>query len=479
MRLKRVTDRDLTEAAKNRLVNSQVTVTEDMKALVYANLGRERRFKAMLIEFPDAAQYVRQALSRGESFEELAQAYSVSWVAPSSLGDIGWKTAGVFPFDIDTLAWSADVGDTLGPFDYPLGSYLIIVTGERPYDLQQSREEMDEQLEQKILQPLYMNRQQAVLDSLRQAADPYFPAEGLALLMGKYYFELPPDQASGEFAYLDAQRVKPTFSAAQESVLVVDFKTAPDWTAAEFAERLAWYPMGLWPRGQTEEQLLEVMNMMVRDYLWIKAAKDLGVLDDPKFQKKLASFQVEMRVNFLYYNDILGSAEPSDEEVLAFFEKNREHYKAPPSYKIAVFASSRPDLIKELAGDWKNGMSYQDLRSKYEPLDPKLETVGESPWIYEGDDLRRDNIVAALREGGVSEAIVDPGSAMVIKLIATRPERLFNFDEIQDQVADDAKTVVTNEKLNEFLEKQKENVGVTIHSDALADLAPPPPAEGQ
>jgi hypothetical protein len=297
--------------------------------------------------------------------------------------------------------------------------------------------------------------------------------------MIKFYWEVPPDQVGNPYARLDAQRVLPTFTAEQESVIVIDFQNAPDWTAREFAERISWYPMGLWPTGESEGQLIESIDLLVRDYLWLKAAEDLGVPDDPEFQARMNRQEMEMRVNFFYYNDILGSFEPSDEEVQAFFEENRERYKAPPSYKVAVFASSDRELIDRLGQDWKNGMSYQDLRAKYEPKDASLETIGESPWLYEGEDLRRDSVVATLKEGGVSETLVDPGTAMVVKLVARRPERLVNYDEIKEDVQEEAKTAITDQKLGDFLDTQKEKYGVTIHTEALEDLGPPPVEQGE
>jgi hypothetical protein len=329
---------------------------------------------------------------------------------------------------------------------------------------------MDGRLELKIMEPLFMNRQKAVLDSIRADAEPYYPAEGKALLMMKYHWEPPPDAVDPTLAILDAERVTPELTPEEQEVTIIEFKNAPAWKAKEFAERLEWYPTGLWPRGETEDQVIEVLDMMTRDYLFIKAARDLGIDEEPAFVEAIKGRTLEMRVNYLYYNDIVGGYEPTEEEIAAYFEEYRDHYQAPPSYKLAFFGSKNTDVIQRLAEDWKQGMSYQDLRARYEAEDPGLETVGESTWIYEGDDEVRDSMVAPLKTGGVGDPVVEGDYAVVVKLIARRGTRLFTYDEIKDQVDEDAKTVLTDRKLNVFLEEHREKYGVRIHEEALRGL---------
>ena len=469
-RMERFRRKELMDMAKNALIRDQCVITKAMKDRVYEDMKRERHLKAMLIPDADAAAYVRKQVEAGEDWATLARDHSMQWVSDIMDGDLGWKKPGFFPYPVDEAVWKAEVGSLVGPIELALGNYLVQVLDERSAEPDASREDMDPVIEQMLLEPLYMNRQKEVQDSLFAAANPYYSAEAKALLLLKYHFERPEDQADNEFWYLDAQRVKPTFTAEEAQMVVVDFENGEDWTADEFANRLTWYPAGLWPRGDSEQQLLDCLEVVMREFLYLKAAEDMG-FDDEAFQKRVDLREKEMRVTFFYYNSLIPEFEPTEQEINEFFVEHREHYRAPKSYKVGFFGSKDQELINAIREDWKNGTPYGDLRKKYEPGSDLL-SVGESEWIYEGQDPLRDDLVATLKEGGVSEVVVRADLAMVVKLIARRPERLMTYSEIKSQVDEDAKTVITDRKLAEFLGKKREEYGVKIHDEALAKIDP-------
>jgi peptidyl-prolyl cis-trans isomerase C len=471
-RLERTRRRDLENKAKDLLISKQIKITTAMKDTLYENMKRERLLKGMLIIDPDAAQYVKKQLDEGADFGTLARDYSMQWVSHTNKGDIGWVSPGTLPYPVDVAAWKAPVGSLVGPFNLPMGSYLIKVMDERPAHPSGTREQMDKLLREKILEPLYLNRQKGVQDSLLAAADPYYPAEGKALLNLKYYWEPPPGQEDNQFAKLDADRVVPTFTAAEETVKVAVFKNAPAWTAKDFAERLTWIPPGLWPTGESEENLMDAMTILVRSFLYRKAAEDLG-LDTPEFAKSIEARKREMRVTYFYYNDVQKQFAPTDAQVDSFYQANREKYRAPGSYKLAVFGSRDQSVAPDVNKDWKAGMDFEAIRAKYQKRASDLVAVGETEWLYEGADPVRDDLVAPLKEGGVSDPFVRSDIGMVCKLIARRPPRYLTLAEVKDDVSKDAKAELVDAQLSRLLDAKRKELGVTINEKALASLTPP------
>jgi hypothetical protein len=471
-RLKRYRDKTLTDYVRTYLVRDQSAPTQEMKDRLHANMKRERKLEAMLIPDHDAAQYVRKQLDQGADFGALARDHSIKWVSDVMHGNMGWTQPGEFPYHVDMEVWDAEIGGIVGPARTGLGSYIVRILDERPAQAPASRQEMDGILHEKLLEPLYLSRLKGVQDSLRAAADPYVSAEAKALLTMKYYFEMPEEMADNPTWYLDAQRVLPTFTAEEAAMVIVDFKDGEDWTASEFAERLSWYPSGLWPRGQDDSQLEECLDMMLRDYLYIKAAEDLGFVNED-FDRKLDSMAREMRVTFFYFNDLKPQFEPTQAEIDSFFQANREGYRAPKAYKIAFFGGRNKEVIESLAEEWKQGASYLDLREKYEPRDPEMLVVGESEWLYEGQDVVRDDIVATLKEGGVCDPVTRTDVSMVFKLIARRPSRLFSYGEIKPQVDEQAEQLIGDNKLATYLRGRREDFPVTIHEKELQKLKAP------
>jgi len=474
-RLTRFREKELSDAVRRRLIHDAVAVTPAMKDWVFDHMKEERNLRAMVIPDPDAAKWVRGQLDEGADFGALARDHSTQWVSRTMKGDLGWKQpGGLFPYPVEVEAWSAPVGSRIGPIQRPLGGYIVEVLGARPVAMpaSQTREAMDRALQEKIMEQLYLERQKGVQDSLKNAEEPYYPAAAKALLNLKYYVVPPPDAALNETWMLDMDRVIPTFSAAEETVIAVDFKHAPDWTVKDFAQRLAWYPSGMWPRGESEEQITEALDMLVRDYLYLKAAVDLGY-ENAAFALKIEEMKREMRVTYFYYNDVVAKFTPNQAEIDAFFNEHREDYRAPQSYKLAFFGSRNKKLIERVAEEWKKGASFTELRNKYEKADTSMLAVGETEWLYSGQDALRDATVDSLKEGEITPATFRADIAMVFQLVARREPRLVPYAEIKEDVDKQAKDAIVDQKLTALLTQERNKEGVKIYPNRLTKIEIP------
>jgi hypothetical protein len=472
-RLKRYRDGQLTTLVRSRLVREPIVITDAMKDLLYADMHRERHLLGMLLTEEGRAKWAREQLDEGGDWSTITKDNSAHWNLNDPPGDLGWSKPGEFLQEMEHKVWEAPVGATIGPERAAMGWYIFRVLGERPAEPEGTRQEMDKFLEGKLLEPIYMYRQRIVLDSLRTAAGPSYPSEGMSLIMAKYYWEPTSEEAENPFARLDAKRESPEFTPEEEQVIIIDFENRPDWNAKEFKERLEWYPTGMWPTGASEAQTEELYDLMVRDYLWICAAEDLGLDQDPQFLQTMDRREKEMKVTYFYYNDVMTGLTAGPDEIQAWFEKNRERYKAPPSVKLAFFVSKNRSLIEDLAADWKSGMSFMALRDKYEPRDPELETVGESPWAFAGQDPVFDEMIAPLAEGEISEPITRMDVSSVYRVVAKRDTMMLAYDEIKAQVDKDATTALGDEYFQAFLEGQKADFPVKIHEKALKKLVVP------
>ncbi len=467
-RLARVKKTLLEKKLRERLIMDQIVITEEMKDQLYAHSKRELRVWGILVQDGDEAKYVRSRLDAGDDFASLADDHSMKWTGNDQGGAMGWLTAGTLPWPVDSLLWASPLGTVVGPIAMADGHYIVQAREERDGPPLGTRELQDEILRQKLLEPLYMDQQISMLDSLHAHEEPFVSAEARQLLQSKYYWE---PKTDNPMEYLEAERFKPSFTPEESALVVIDFKHAPDWTADEFAERLTWIATGIWPRGHSDEQLQDCLDLMIRDFLINKAALDYGVDQLPEVVSALESREREMRVTYFYYNNILAHAEPTQAEIDAYFEQFRDQYVAAPSYKVAVFTSEDKAMLEELAKEWRAGAAFKDLRDRYEARDPELKSMGESVWIYEGQDPGADDVLSTLVEGGVSDPDVRVDRATVYRLLARRGSRPMSYNEIKEQVDENAKVWIQDQKLKRFLEDQKAKVGVTVHEEALAQVS--------
>jgi len=477
-RVERLTKTRLRSDATKRMVADQVSVTEADKDAAFARMQKDLRIDGMLLPSREMAETMMERIEKGRSFEDLCVEYSIHEAPDADKPwDLGWRSAGNFDFPMEVAVWVAPMDKVVGPLEDKGSFWLIRVTDSRSVPAEDSREALDARLDMVVRQPVYLARQKFVQDSLRTAANPRFPDEGRDLLMAKYYWEPPEALRDDPMAYLNDPRVKPSFTAEEESVIVVQFDNATDWTAQEYADLMEWYPTGTWIRGQTHVQFNECMDMILREFLYLKAALDFGLDKDEEYIAAMDNRKNQMRVTYMYNRNVIGNVVPTEADIQVWFEENRDRYKASASYRVASFGSADGELMKQLASDWKSGMKFSEIQDKYEPLTGDLQPIGDSNWIHEGQDPGLDDHLAPIKEGGVADPFTRNDMHYVLKILGRRGERLVAYEEAKEIVDKDAATMAKERALQAFLDEQTATFGVVIQTEALesvdlSDLAP-------
>jgi len=449
----------LTTLLMDRLVRAQSVASAADKDLLYATMQKDLFLEGLLVPTEDMAQAMVKRLTEGADLHDLAAEYSILEY-PGEPGVIGWVSANTYLWVMEKDLWSVPPGKVVGPYPnrFAEGFWVVRYTDSRTIPAGDTRENLEGKLTNDLTEQLYMSRQKAVQDSIQEAAGTSYPEAGAALMMFKYYWEPPDELRDDPMAYLSDPRVSPTYTAEEETVTVVGFTKYPSWTAVDFTNQLSQYPSGLWPRGHDRNQLQEVYTMVVREYLHVLAAKDLGLDKDPDLLAKLELRERRMRVNYLYHNVLTANVKPTEEEVKAWFEENRERYKAPPAMKIAYFGSANGEVMESLRADWMGGMSFNQVREKYEGVISDLEGVGESPFIPEGTDPALDDHILNVKTGDVAPIFQRSDKSYAFKVIERRGSRLVSFDEAKD---------------NDFLAEARKKHGVTFHDEAIAAMVVP------
>ncbi|NNF05602.1 MAG: hypothetical protein HKN21_02465, partial [Candidatus Eisenbacteria bacterium] len=382
-RLERYRRMQMTNAFNTALIRDKVSVSEEELSLAYGHKGREVEIEAILLPTLPMAEAMKKRLDEGSSFEDLALEYSIlEYEDPDKPGWVGWVSSGTYDWEMEKAVWGAKPGEIVGPYLEKEGdTFFVVRVGEsREVSDVAPRDELYPILEQELMKSKYFNRTRAVMDSLMTAFNPRFPDEGKRLMMLKYYWEPPPEMEDDPYAFLNDTRTDPTYSADEAMTVIVEFDKIPDWNAEVFTEKLSWYPTGLWPRGAEVSQLQEVYDRMIKDYLILQAAEDYKLNETETFKEVMTRREQEMRVNYLYHNVITADSDPTEEEIQAWFQENRERYRAPVNYKLGVIAVSDRAHAEEIRAEWMAGAKFGDLREKTLARDDAAEAIGETPW---------------------------------------------------------------------------------------------------
>ena len=142
----------------------------------------------ILVETQEEANEVLTQLNEGGDFAQLAEARSQDPGSAARGGDLGCVSRGSFVPPFEEAAFSADVGETVGPVETQFGFHVIRVTGKNEagaVPLEEVREQIRAQLaNEQLSQQINELRESADLQTFpenlpqpAQSADPAAPAE--------------------------------------------------------------------------------------------------------------------------------------------------------------------------------------------------------------------------------------------------------------------------------------------------------------
>jgi hypothetical protein len=317
-------------------------------------------------------------------------------------------------------------------------------------------------------------RPKAILDSLWAAMGVKFHDEGLQLLRSLYVWT----PITGEpLEFLDANRARPLPTPEESRVLAIEFERAESWTVADVVDRMMELPTGVWPRGDSIEQVVGVLNMLIRDFLFDVAAANLGVESAPEYVDRVQRRDLDMRVRFFYRHDVIGKLEPpTPGEARAYFEENRERYVAPEEYLVESLTSSSSAVLEHLRDEWRSGVDAVAIVEDDSGLDTLVQREGAHT-LKKGERHDLDVVLSALEPGDASPVVNDDRGFHVYRLLMKTPARTLAYEEVQDTVAKEWIAARENERLSSFLSEKRRELGVVIEENRLRTLRWPPAAE--
>jgi peptidyl-prolyl cis-trans isomerase D len=92
----------------------------------------------ILVDDEETAQEVLDRLAEGEAFEDLATEYSTDPSAATNFGDLGWFNETTMVTEFSEAAFSAEVGDIVGPVESQFGFHIIEVLGHEMREMAQA-----------------------------------------------------------------------------------------------------------------------------------------------------------------------------------------------------------------------------------------------------------------------------------------------------------------------------------------------------
>jgi len=224
------------------------------------------------------------------------------------------------------------------------------------------------------------------------------------------------------------------------------------------------------PSVSEDQARRDALERAIDVRIMVQKAKAAGLEADPLYQKRMQEFQKTLLTN-MYRKELLKTMEPSDKELKAYYEANRDRFVVPEARKLQIVVVK----TKEEADDLKSKIEAGDMTMYQAAQDHSIapsarKNLGEVGWVNKGEVAPAlDAVIFALGPGEIGGPVEAPAGWELVKVLEMQEAKFTDF-------SDDATRKLTrrkylDEKLDAYTtELRKDQFPVKVYQDRLVQL---------
>jgi len=448
-------------------VADKVTVSEEEVREHYRNKGSVLSVKQLLVDTPEMAQDVYQMLIDGADFDTACKEYSKG---PDA--DVGCKVLtvayGQYGPGLQRSMFALPVGGITEPQETGYGFFIIKILKRTDAKSKEPFEDVRETLEQEVRvinEMLYTN---VVTDGIRERAGVVWFWDNLGVgfraLPPDRPFTNPPDRRDEVYPLLyfeEEDLDTPLVTYKDKTITVKDFSDYYD--RASFFTR----PRRDFRYGGIKAFLIE----RIMDQLVMEEMERSRIEDHPEVREVVKSKREELMINRLWDDMVNQQTVVTDQMSRDYYNDNAETFRVPEKRRFGVILTGDLESAQAAYDEVKGGKRFRTVALAYSIDELTRETLAETELLVNGEQPEIDRVGFAIeRVGGVSEPFETSKGWMVLKLTEKTDAGMYSYGEAKDQIQAALKQIKNDERLDELLEKWKEELGLVIHENNLQKI---------
>jgi peptidyl-prolyl cis-trans isomerase C len=225
------------------------------------------------------------------------------------------------------------------------------------------------------------------------------------------------------------------------------------------------------PSAAEDQARRDALEREIDLRIMVQKAKAAGLENDPLYQTRMKEYQKTLLTN-TYREQLVKKMEPSDQDLKAYYEANRNRFVVPEARKVQMVVVKTKEEAESLKGKIEAGemTMYQAARDHSLAANAKQD-LGEVGWVNRGETAPAlDEAIFALGPGIIGGPVETPAGWHIVKVLEVNEARYTDF-------ADEATQKLTrrqylHEKLDAYTaELRKNQFPVEVYQDRLVQLA--------
>jgi peptidyl-prolyl cis-trans isomerase SurA len=389
-------------------------------------------------------------LRNGADFAELAQEHSTDGPSARRGGEIGTIQRGNLPRDFESLAWSLKPGEVSDVLRTDYGYHIVRVEERIPMG---TFEEMRDDLRSEYQRRYQRGDRENFIASLREK----YPVERYDGNIDEFIASLDTTWNVNTPAWHDSLDA----DVAGLALLTVGGDTI---TARDAALRIQNNPetMG---RRLTAAHIRSMLSSVEDNELLYRGASDIGERY-PEFARSIEEYRDGILIYYIEDKRIWSNIDLSDENLIAFYEDNKEAYVHPDRVRYCEIVVRSDSLAAALYERIQAGEDMEELAVEYTIRTNMRENRGISEIVPASRNVssRRAFEQSA---GTVGEPFAMRNEHYIIKTLERYPSDIKSFEEARNEVTRDYQDVMSKRLEEEWIASLRERYQVALYPELL------------
>jgi peptidyl-prolyl cis-trans isomerase C len=182
-----------------------------------------------------------------------------------------------------------------------------------------------------------------------------------------------------------------------------------------------------------EQGRTQMLEQLIAFELFYNDGKDSGLIDEVVYKERLEIFKKELLAQMSMENT-MNSIDISDDEVLKFFEDNKENFVQPEKLSAKHILVEEEDKAKEILAEIKEGLAFEEAAKKYSSCPSKAEG-GNLGSFGRGQMVGEFEEAAFASEIGVVTEPVKTQFGYHLILVEEKSEKEYkSFEEVKNEI---------------------------------------------
>jgi len=210
------------------------------------------------------------------------------------------------------------------------------------------------------------------------------------------------------------------------------------------------------PKAEVETAFTEIKNNCGGSE---QLHKEFGTKDENEIKKHI---ELHMKVERLLQDVYKDISEPSEDDILKFYEKNKEQFKSAEQVKVAHIVkhingatdeAAAYNGIRKTENELKKGAVFETLVTKYSDCP---ENGGDLGYITRGQMVEEfEDVVFNLGVNEISSLFRTRFGFHIAKLYDRKPSVLCALEEVRDDIVNKLREQMQRNAVDEFVDRLK------------------------